>query len=180
MGQLLSILGTIVGALIAGGVLTVAWQMWAAKKQEIAHKKEVEQAFDFQSYRSIDTKYYDYLKMVVQYPELGVSQYSRPTENLSPTDEARRNTIIEMHFSVFETAYIGRDISRENLERRWPSWDQYIKAHLRRSDVQSLWQKWKSGEVRPGSSGFDSEFEKYINECLDQIALLPPVAAPMV
>jgi hypothetical protein len=48
MGQLLSIVGTIVGALIAGGVLTLAWQMWAARKQEISHKKEVEQAFDFQ------------------------------------------------------------------------------------------------------------------------------------
>lgn len=186
MDHLLSSVWAVVGLLISGGLFTVAWQMYESRKRDrerliadARHRDEVERAFDFDSYKSIDSKYYDYLKLVLQYPELGCSQYSEPATNLSPIDEARRNTIIEMHFSVFETAYIGRNISVENSERRWPAWDQYIKAHLVRADYQSLWKRWRHGPINPGSSGFDRDFEKYVNDCLSQISLSSTDAEPL-
>ena len=148
MDHLLSSVWAVVWALlISGGLFTILLEIYRLRKQNvereasaIAHEKELRQVFDFDSYKSIDSKYYDYLKLVVQYPELGRSQYSEPATNLSPTDEARRNTIIEMHFSVFETAYIGRNVSSENFARRWPSWD--IRSHLRRSpQYRQIWRR---------------------------------------
>jgi hypothetical protein len=112
-------------------------------------------AEDEEAYQLLQNAYSDFLKIVLDNPDL---QLRSATTRIDLNDEQRERTLIifEMLVALFERAYI---VSYEpNLSgvalRRWNSWDDYMREWCRRHDFSSLLPQLLRGE--------DPDFASYI------------------
>jgi hypothetical protein len=116
---------------------------------------------DEEAYQLLQDAYNDFLKIVLDNPDLQLRSTTMPN-NL--TDEQRERTLIifEMLVALFERAYI---VSYEpHLKgvalRRWNSWDDYMREWSRREDFYYLLPQLLRGE--------DPDFAAYIRRIADE------------
>ncbi|HEY8608672.1 MAG TPA: hypothetical protein VIM12_16285 [Noviherbaspirillum sp.] len=118
-------------------------------------------AEDEEAYQLLQNAYNDFLKIVLDNPDLKLrSNTMRPDLN----DEQRERTIIifEMLIALFERAYIvsyEEELSGVAL-RRWNSWDDYMREWCRREDFYYLLPQLLRGE--------DPDFAAYIRRVADE------------
>jgi len=117
-------------------------------------------AEDEEAYQLLQNAYNDFLKIVLDNPDLQLrSTHSR----LDMTDEQRERALIifEMLIALFERAYIVSympDLKGVAL-RRWNSWDDYMREWCRREDFYFLLPQLLRGE--------DPDFAAYIRKLAD-------------
>lgn len=116
---------------------------------------------DEEAYQLLQNAYNDFLKIVLDNPDL---QLRSATAQLDLTSEQRERQLIvfEMLISLFERAYI---VSYEpELKgvalRRWNSWDDYMCEWCRREDFYHLLPHLLRGE--------DADFAAYIRALADR------------
>jgi hypothetical protein len=116
---------------------------------------------DEEVYQLLSDNYQDFLKIALAHPDL---RLFRPEETPELTDEQReRMTIIfNMLVSLFERAYLllydAKMSTRQ--QRRWLSWEDYMREWCRREDFRSLLPGLLDGE--------DPEFSDYIRALADK------------
>lgn len=118
-------------------------------------------AEDEEAYQLLQNAYNDFLKIVLDNPDL---QLRSTASRLDMTDEQRERTLIifEMLIALFERAYIvayEQDLKGVAL-RRWNSWDDYMREWCRREDFYFLLPQLLRGE--------DPDFAAYIRRLADQ------------
>lgn len=116
---------------------------------------------DEAAYQSLQDAYNDFLKIVIDNPDLQLRS-SLATPHLSPEQRERQLIIFEMLVSLFERAYIvsyQTDLTGVAL-RRWNSWDDYMREWCRREDFRALLPQLLSGE--------DPDFSSYILNLADE------------
>jgi len=118
-------------------------------------------AEDEEAYQLLQNAYSDFLKIVLDNPDLQLrSTASR--RNLSDDQRERTLIIYEMLIALFERAYIVSyqpDLEGVAL-RRWNSWDDYMREWCRREDFYLLLPQLLRGE--------DPDFAAYIRRVADQ------------
>ncbi|HJV73962.1 MAG TPA: hypothetical protein VJ654_07065 [Noviherbaspirillum sp.] len=112
-------------------------------------------AEDEEAYQLLQNAYNDFLKIVLDNPDL---QLRSATTRNDLTDEQRERTLIifEMLIALFERAYIVSyepDLKGVAL-RRWNSWDDYMREWCGREDFHYLLPQLLRGE--------DPDFAAYI------------------
>lgn len=118
-------------------------------------------AEDEEAYQLLQDAYNDFLKIVLDNPDLRLrSMDARNDLN----DEQRERTLIvfEMLIALFERAYIVAyepDLKGVAL-RRWNSWDDYMREWCRREDFYYLMPQLLRGE--------DPDFAEYIRRIADE------------
>lgn len=115
---------------------------------------------DEEAYQLLQNAYNDFLKIVLDNPDLQLRSTTKPHDL---TDEQRERTLIifEMLISLFERAYIVSyepDLKGVAL-RRWNSWDDYMREWCRREDFYYLLPQLLRGE--------DPDFAAYIRRIAD-------------
>lgn len=132
--ELLSYIVTVVGLPVA---IFTFWQ---------EHRKEQEND-DEETYQLLSDAYTDFLKLVMENPDLQLrSRVAAP--QLSDDQQERRQVIFEMLISLFERAYLlvyDAEMS-ESQRRRWHSWDDYMREWCRRSDFRAMLTQLLEGE----------------------------------
>ncbi|HEX2531583.1 MAG TPA: hypothetical protein VHK70_08955 [Burkholderiaceae bacterium] len=128
-------------------------------------------AEDEEAYQLLQNAYNDFLKIVLDNPDL---QLRSATARTDLTDEQRERALIifEMLVALFERAYIVAyepDLRGVAL-RRWHSWDDYMREWCRREDFYYLLPQLLRGE--------DPDFAAYIRRVADEeqagkLAVLP-------
>lgn len=118
-------------------------------------------AEDEEAYQLLQDAYNDFLKIVLDNPDL---QLRSATMRNDMTDEQRERTLIifEMLVALFERAYIVSyepDLKGVAL-RRWNSWDDYMREWCRRDDFFFLLPQLLRGE--------DPDFAAYIRRIADE------------
>lgn len=118
-------------------------------------------AEDEEAYQLLQDAYNDFLKIVLDNPDL---QLRSTATRLDMTDEQRERTLIifEMLIALFERAYIVSyepDLKGVAL-RRWNSWDDYMREWCRREDFYFLLPQLLRGE--------DPDFASYIRRLADE------------
>ncbi|MEC4720675.1 hypothetical protein RY831_16045 [Noviherbaspirillum sp. CPCC 100848] len=118
-------------------------------------------AEDEEAYQLLQNAYSDFLKIVLDNPDL---QLRTTAKSSNLTDEQRERTLIiyEMLIALFERAYIvsyEEDLSGVAL-RRWNSWDDYMREWCRREDFYYLLPQLLRGE--------DPDFANYIRRVADE------------
>src|SRR6478609_918267 len=96
-------------------------------------------AEDEEAYQLLQNAYNDFLKIVLDNPDLGMRSETMSTD-LSAEQKERALIIFEMLIALFERAYIVAyqpDLSGIAL-RRWRSWDDYMREWCRRDDFYYL------------------------------------------
>lgn len=127
----------------------------------IFEQRKERDAEDEEAYQLLQNAYSDFLKIVLDNPDL---QLRSTTTRRDLTDEQRERTLIifEMLIALFERAYIVSyqpDLSGVAL-RRWNSWDDYMREWCRRDDFYFLLPQLLRGE--------DPDFAAYIRRIADR------------
>ena len=117
-------------------------------------------AEDEEAYQLLQDAYNDFLKIVLDNPDLQLRSASMRADL---SDEQRERTLIifEMLIALFERAYIVSyepDLKGVAL-RRWNSWDDYMREWCRREDFYYLLPQLLRGE--------DPDFAAYIRRIAD-------------
>ncbi|MDF3035791.1 MAG: hypothetical protein K0S28_1065 [Paucimonas sp.] len=118
-------------------------------------------AEDEEAYQLLQNAYNDFLKIVLDNPDLRLRSESM-SENRAPDQRERVLIIFEMLISLFERAYIVAyqpDLSGTAL-RRWRSWDDYMREWCRRDDFYYLLPQLLRGE--------DPDFAAYIRQLAEE------------
>lgn len=145
---------------IASFVVTVFGLPFAIFLFLFEQRKERD-AEDEEAYQLLQDAYNDFLKIVLDNPDLKLRSASK-NDNLSDEQRERMLIIFEMLIALFERAYIvayDTDLKGVAL-RRWNSWDDYMREWCSREDFYYLLPQLLRGE--------DPDFSSYIRRVADE------------
>jgi hypothetical protein len=142
--ELLSYVVTVVGLPLAIWVF-----MYEQRKERDNEDEEV--------YQLLSDAYHDFLKLVLANPDLKLRSQP-PTPNLTEEQQERMLVIFEMLIALFERAYLTAYDDRMSVkqQRRWHSWEDFMREWCRRDDFRVLLPRLLQGE--------DQDFVFYIQQ----------------
>ena len=146
--ELLSYIVTVIGLPVA-----ICIFIYEQRKERDNEEEEV--------YQLLADAYNDFLRLVIENPDLKLRSQ---TANSDLTDEQRERMqiIFEMLISLFERAYLTAYEERMNLkqQRRWHSWDDFMREWCRRKDFRTYLPRLLHGE--------DPDFADYIRRLAEE------------
>jgi len=150
--KLVSELGTFVSLAIA-----IALFLTTKRKEQSERRKEQSER-EYTAYHALDEKYCDYLKLVVERPQLDL--YSTPLNtppNLKPEEQIQESATFEILVCLMERAFLMyRDQPSDLRRAQWNGWDAYIKEWCERANFRRLW--------RGVGNQFDARFVAYMGD----------------
>lgn len=116
---------------------------------------------DEEVYQVLSDAYHDFLKLVLVNPDLKLRSRTH-TPNLTEEQQERMLVIFEMLISLFERAYLTAydDKMSDKQQRRWHSWDDFMREWCRRDDFRVLLPRLLQGE--------DQDFVIYIQRLAEE------------
>jgi hypothetical protein len=132
--ELMSYVVTVVGLPLA------IFTFWQEQRKERENEDE-------ETYQLLSDAYTDFLKLVMENPDLQLrSRQAAP--QLTDEQKERRQVVFEMLVSLFERAYLLAydDSMTEKQRRRWHSWDDYMREWCRRPDFCAMLPQLLEGE----------------------------------
>ncbi len=132
--ELLSYVVTVVGLPVA------IFTFWREQRKERENEDE-------ETYQLLSDAYADFLKLVLENPDLQLRS-RRAAPELTDEQKERRQVVFEMLVSLFERAYLlayDADMT-EKQKRRWHSWDDYMREWCRRPDFCAMLPQLLEGE----------------------------------
>ena len=146
--ELLSYVVTVIGLPLA------IFTFWQEQRKERENEDE-------ETYQVLSDAYTDFLKLVMENPDLQLrSRVAAP--QLSDEQRERRQVVFEILVSLFERAYLlvyDANMS-ESQKRRWHSWEDYIREWCRRADFSMMLPQLLEGE--------DPDFSAYITSVAER------------
>ena len=112
------------------GLPYAVWVFWMEQRKERENEEE-------EAYQHLSDAYNDFLKVVLDHADLQL----RTTQALpdpTPEQKERMMIIFDMLIALFERAYliVYRDTMSPTEQRRWNSWDDYMREWCRRDDFR--------------------------------------------
>ena len=146
--ELLSYMVTVIGLPVAIGVF-----IYEQNKERDNEDEEV--------YQLLSDAYNDFLKLVLANPDLKLRSQAA-TPDLTEDQNERMQVVFEMLISLFERAYLTAFDDRMTVkqQRRWHSWDDFMREWVRRDDFRVLLPRLLQGE--------DPDFATYIRRLADE------------
>lgn len=119
---------------------------------------------DEEVYQLLTADYTDFLKLVMANPDLKLRSQSE-TVDLSEEQRERVQVLFEILISLFERAYLLSydDKMTRKQERRWLSWEDFMREWCEREDFRKLLPRLLLGE--------DPDFSAYILKLADQAVI---------
>jgi len=142
--ELLSYVVTVVGLPVA-----IAVFVFEQRKERENEEDEV--------YQSLSDNYQEFLKITLANPDLHLFAEGKAVEP-TPEQRERMAIIFEMLVSLFERAYLllYEERMTQMQERRWSSWEDYMRDWCRREDFRTALPALLRGE--------DPEFAAYLEK----------------
>jgi hypothetical protein len=124
------------------------WVFLAEQRKERENEEE-------EAYQHLSDAYNDFLKIVLDHADLQLRTNSA-LPNPSPEQNERMLVIFDMLISLFERAYLVayKPQMTDTEQRRWNSWDDYMREWCRRDDFHNALPLLLRGE--------DPQFQAYI------------------
>lgn len=138
----------------ASYVVTVIGLPFAIAVFFIEQRKERENEEE-EAYQHLSDAYNDFLKVVLGHADLQL-RTNAALPNPTPEQNERMLVIFDMLISLFERAYLVayKDEMTPTEQRRWNSWDDYMREWCRRDDFHNALPLLLRGE--------DPAFQSYI------------------
>lgn len=145
------------------GVPAGIWQYRQAKQRESLERSREREERAWQVYDALDDRYYDYLNLCLQYPELDIydipDQDSRKT---TPQDKKREDIAFTMLLSLFEQAYLMYMQEGSEIRKvQWDGWQGYIHDYCMRDNFIQAWEQ--------NGSSYDKRFQAYMRELVNSL-----------
>ena len=122
----------------------------------IAERRKERLNDDEEVYLQLADDYENFLKLVLEHPDLRLMTQAQPATPFTPDQIERREVLFEILISIFERSYIlvyETTMSRQTA-RLWQTWEDYMRAWCRRRDFRDLLPKLLEGE--------DPDFQAHI------------------
>lgn len=132
---------------VFGFPLAICAFIWQERKERENEDEEV--------YLMLSEAYTDFLKLVMQNPDLKLRSQC-DTSNFNDEEKERAQVMFEILISLFERAYLlaYEDKMDNKQQRRWASWDDYMQEWCKRDDFRMMLPRLLHGE--------DPDFSAYI------------------
>jgi hypothetical protein len=116
---------------------------------------------DEEVYQLLSDSYTDFLKLVLEHPDLKLRTQTA-TPDMTEEQRERMQVLFEILISLFERAYLTayQDHMSHAQQRRWHSWDDFMREWCRRDDFHAALPGLLHGE--------DPDFAAYILR-IDQV-----------
>jgi hypothetical protein len=136
------------------GLPFAVWVFYLQQRKERENEEE-------EAYQHLADAYNDFLKVVLANSDLHLRTTAALPEP-TPEQEERMLVIFDMLMSLFERAFLVayKEDMTEAEQRRWNSWDDYMREWCRREDFANLLPTLLSGE--------DPAFQAYIEAVVAQ------------
>jgi hypothetical protein len=146
--ELMSYVVTVIGLPLAIVVF-----LYEQRKERDNEEEEV--------YQLLADNYQDFLKVVLEYPDLQLFS-AESTPELTREQRERMLVIFSMLISLFERAYLllYEDDMSGRQRRRWSSWEDYMREWCGRADFREALPTLLRGE--------DPDFARYITRLLER------------
>ena len=156
--ELASYAVTVVGLPFAIGVFLYE------QRKERRHEEE-------EAYQHLSDAYGDFLRIVLDNADLQL-RTATPLASPTPAQNERMLVIFDMLISLFERAYLVayRPRMDDDEQRRWNSWDDYMREWCRRDDFHNALPLLLRGE--------DPQFQAYIRRVAEQERGTPLIVPP--
>ena len=117
-------------------------------------------------YESVSDKYQDFLRIVLEHPDLHLFSMAK-TPELTAEQRERMTVIFSMLVSLFERAYLllYEEDADEEKKRRWHIWEDYMREWCDREDFREALDTLLPGE--------DPNFVSYIRRLAANAAAAP-------
>lgn len=124
------------------------WVFLAEQRKERENEEE-------EAYQHLSDAYNEFLKIVLAHSDLQLRTTSA-LPNPTPEQNERMLVIFDMLISLFERAYLVafKETMSPTEQRRWNSWDDYMREWCRRDDFHNALPLLLRGE--------DPQFQSYI------------------
>jgi len=136
------------------GLPYAVWVFWLEQRKERENEEE-------EAYQHLSDAYKDFLKVVLDHADLQL-RTQRALPDPSPEQRERMMTIFDMLIALFERAYLIA--FREDMgaieQRRWNSWDDYMREWCGREDFRQALPILLRGE--------DPDFVAYIRRIAEE------------
>jgi hypothetical protein len=136
------------------GLPYAAWVFWVEQRKERENEEE-------EAYQHLSDAYNDFLKVVLDHADLQLRTNPALPE---PTPEQRERMLIifDMLIALFERAFLiaFREKMSVTEQRRWNSWDDYMREWCRRDDFRQSLPLLLRGE--------DPDFVAYIRRIAEE------------
>jgi hypothetical protein len=148
--ELLSYIVTVFGLPLA-----ISSFIWEQRKERENEEEEV--------YQLLSDAYTDFLKLVMQNPDLKLRSKGEITD-LTEDQRERIQVMFEILISLFERAYLlaYEEKMSGKQSRRWASWDDYMREWCERDDFKKMLPRLLHGE--------DPDFSNYIRKIAAEIS----------
>ncbi|MGE0082059.1 MAG: hypothetical protein AB7U81_12270 [Thiohalomonadaceae bacterium] len=120
---------------------------------------------DEEAYQLLSDAYTDFLKLVLDNPDLQLRTRTHISSNLSADQRERMMVLYEILIALFERAYLlayEEDMS-DRKRRRWLSWEDYMREWCGREDFRNALPELLHGE--------DPDFSRYIMRLAQEEAM---------
>lgn len=136
------------------GLPYAAWVFWLEQRRERENEEE-------EAYQHLSDAYNDFLKVVLEHADLQLRS-TQAKSALSAEQRERMMTIFDMLIALFERAYLiaYRQGMSATEQRRWNSWDDYMREWCRREDFCQALPLLLRGE--------DPDFVAYIRQIAEE------------
>lgn len=138
---------------VVGLPLAVYVFVYEQRKQRQNEEEEI--------YQLLSDRYIDFLKLALQHPDLKL-QSIEATSGLNEEQTERMLSMFGILISLFEQAYLVAYDEKmpPHKERRWRSWEDFMREWCRREDFRTALPRLLPGE--------DPEFAVYIGQIAEQ------------
>jgi hypothetical protein len=125
-------------------------------------------------FQRLSDEYREFLKLVLDNADLQLLRRRSTRPDLTEEQKERRDAIFGILISLFERAYllVYEEHMGKQEERRWRSWEDYMREWVRRADFREALPSMLEGE--------DEEFTRYIRALAQTEQVLTPTPATMV
>lgn len=139
----------------ASYVVTVVGLPFAIVVFMLEQRKE-RQGEQEEIYQRLSDEYREFLKLVLEHPDLHLLRKGTQPAELTEEQKERRQAIFEILISLFERAYllVYEEKMDPNTRRLWMTWEDYMREWCQREEFRS-----GLGDLLQGE---DPDFCKYI------------------
>jgi len=140
---------------MASYIVTVVGLPFAIAVFMLEQRKE-RQADQEEIYQRLSDEYREFLKLVIDNPDLQLLRRAPGVATLTAEQHERRRAIFEILISLFERAYllVYEETMDTNTARLWSSWEDYMREWCNRDDFRAALPELLQGE--------DPDFQKHI------------------
>lgn len=130
------------------GLPFAVWVFYSERRKEFENEEE-------EAYQHLADAYNDFLKIVLANSDLQL-RTTAALANPTPEQQERMLVIFDMLVSLFERAFLvaWKEDMTDTEQRRWNSWDDYMREWCRREDFANVLPTLLGGE--------DPAFQQYI------------------